>query len=94
VIETLVVTVLPILFLVILFGGGLLFQRKNIDMDGKSPINKILFYISKYSIIILWGAMVLESWGISISFIKGPESIKRVSLGLWIFGLCFYSLGD
>ena len=92
-IETLVVTVLPILFLVILFGGGLLFQQKNIDMDGKSPINKTLFYTSKYSIIILWGAMVLESWGSSLSFIKELESMKWVSLGLWIFGFMLLFIG-
>lgn len=93
VIETLVVTILPIIFLVVLFGGGVLFREKNIDMDGKSPINKTLFYTSKYSIIILWGAMVLESWGISLSFIKELESMKWVSLGLWIFGFMLLFIG-
>jgi len=93
VIETLVVTILPIIFLVVLFGGVVLFREKNIDMDGKSPINKTLFYTSKYSIIILWGAMVLESWGISLSFIKELESMKWVSLGLWIFGFMLLFIG-
>jgi protein-S-isoprenylcysteine O-methyltransferase Ste14 len=93
VIETLIVTVLPILFLIILFGGGILFRRKDIDMDGEPPINKTLFYISKYSIVVLWGAMVLESWGIGLSFIKGPEFLKWISLGLWVFGFALLFIG-
>jgi protein-S-isoprenylcysteine O-methyltransferase Ste14 len=93
VIETLIVTVLPILFLIILFGGGILFRRKDIDMDGEPPINKTLFYISKYSIVVLWGAMVLESWGIGFSFIKGPEFLKWISLGLWVFGFALLFIG-
>jgi len=93
VIETLVLIVPPILFLIILFGGGILFRRKNIDMDGEPPINKTLFYISKYSIVILWGAMVLEGLGIDLSSVKGPESLKWVSLGLWIFGFILLFIG-
>jgi len=92
-IETLIVTVLPILFLIILFGGGILFRRKDIDMDGEPPINETLFYISKYSIVVLWGAMVLESWGIGFSFIKGPEFLKRISLSLWVFGFALLFIG-
>ena len=63
IIEVVIVTLLPAGFLIILFGGGALFQRKNIKQDGKAPINKILFYASKYSIVILWGAMVARCWG-------------------------------
>ena len=55
VIEPIFVTLLPILFLIVLFGGGEWFHRGNIDMDGEPPINHTLFYISKYSIIVLWG---------------------------------------
>lgn len=85
-IEPLLVTVFPILFLIVLFGGGELFRRKNIDMDGEPPIDKTLFYVSKYSIPFLWGAMVLTSWGIIPSFIKTPGLVKWISLCLWVSG--------
>ena len=75
-IEAVVVTILPVGFLIVLFGGGALFLRKNIEQDGKAPINRTLFYISKYSIIILWAAMVIQSWGISISFIEVPYGLR------------------
>ena len=66
-VEPVVVTVLPVLFLIILFGGGALFRRRSIDMDGKPPIGKGLFYSSKYAILVLWAAMVLHSWGIGLA---------------------------
>jgi protein-S-isoprenylcysteine O-methyltransferase Ste14 len=92
-IEAVAVTVFPIIFLIIVFGGGALFRRKKIDMDGNPPINKTLFYTSKYSIIILWGAMVLQSWGISISPVEVPAFITWIALILWIFGFILLFLG-
>jgi protein-S-isoprenylcysteine O-methyltransferase Ste14 len=97
--ESLVVTAFPVLFLIVLFGGGELFRRRAIDMDGDPPINRTLFYISKYSIVILWGAMVLHSWGIHLSFTKVPQPLKWTSLCLWVlgFGLLFtgrFGLGE
>ena len=62
-ITAFIVTISPVLFLIVLFGGGESFRRKKIDMDGKAPINKTLFYLSKYSILILWVVMVLSAWG-------------------------------
>jgi len=85
-IEAVVVTILPVGFLIVLFGGGALFLRKNIEQDGKAPINRTLFYISKYSIIILWAAMVIQSWGISISFIEVPRLLQVIALFFWFFG--------
>ena len=81
-IESFGITLFPVLFLIVLFGGVELFRRRSIDMDGKPPIDRRLFYISKYSILILWGAMVLHSWGINLSFISVPGILKRVSLCL------------
>jgi protein-S-isoprenylcysteine O-methyltransferase Ste14 len=81
------------MFLIILFGGGELFRRKNIDMGGEPPINKTLFYISKYSIPFLWGAMVLTSWGINLSFLKTPGLIKWISLFLWVSGFLLLFAG-
>jgi protein-S-isoprenylcysteine O-methyltransferase Ste14 len=92
-IEAFIVTIFPAIFLIVLFGGGGLFRRKKIDQDGKAPINKTLFYASKYSIIILWGAMVLQSWGINTSPIGVPTLVKWISLFLWIFGFMLLFIG-
>lgn len=59
--ERIAVTLLPAVFLVVLFGGGSLFRRRGVDMDGDAPINRKLFYASKYSILILWAAVILHS---------------------------------
>ena len=91
--ESLAVTIFPILFLIVLFGGGELSRRKNIDMDGKPPIERTLFYCSKYSILILWGAMVLHSWGINLSFVKVPGLLKWVSFCLWVSGFTLLFMG-
>jgi protein-S-isoprenylcysteine O-methyltransferase Ste14 len=98
-IEPLAVTLFPVLFLIVLFGGGELFRRRAIDMDGDPPINRALFYTSKYSIVILWGAMALQSWGINLSLTKVPEPLKWISLCFWAlgFGLLFtgrFRLGE
>jgi len=93
IIEAVIVTLLPAGFLIILFGGGALFQRKNIKQDGKAPINKILFYASKYSIVILWGAMVARCWGVRISLIEVPSTLQLIALLFWIFGFALLYLG-
>lgn len=92
-VEPIGVTLFPVLFLVILFGGGELFRRRNIDMDGEPPIDRRLFYASKYSILILWAAMVLHSWGINLSFFRAPEVLKWVSLCLWVSGFMLLFIG-
>ena len=62
-IEAVLVTILPVGFLVIIFLGGALFQKKKISQDGEAPINRTLFYASKWSIVVLWGAMALARLG-------------------------------
>jgi protein-S-isoprenylcysteine O-methyltransferase Ste14 len=99
VLYTWVVTVLPVIFLIILFGGGTLFKRRNIDMDGKPPINRTVFLSSKYLIVIVWGMMVLRSWDINLTFFNSPSFVKPLSLVLWVvgFSLLFigrFSMGD
>jgi protein-S-isoprenylcysteine O-methyltransferase Ste14 len=91
-IEAVLVTVLPVGFLMVLFGGGALFKKRKIDQDGKAPINRTLFYASKYSILILWAAMVVQSWGISISFIEVPRFLQVIALFFWFsgFALLYY----
>ena len=92
-IEAIAVTILPLGFLIVLFSGGALFLRKNIEQDGEAPINRTVFYISKYSILALWGAMVLQSWGISISVFEVPSFVQVIGLASWFFGFALLYIG-
>ena len=93
VIESLAVTLLPVLFLIVLFGGGGLLRRRNIDMDGAPPIHKTLFVSSKYAILAMWAAMVLQTWGLHLSFVAVPKPLKWISLSLWVFGFVLLFIG-
>jgi protein-S-isoprenylcysteine O-methyltransferase Ste14 len=86
VIEQIVVTLFPAVFLVVLFGSGERFRRRQIDMDGDAPINRTLFYTSKYLILALWLAMVMHTWGVNVSFWTGPKLLKWAAVVLWIAG--------
>jgi len=92
-IERLIAMVLPILFLIVLFGGGALFRRRNIDMDGDAPISRAPFYCSKYAIVVMWVAMALQSWGIGFSIFRAPSWLKLVSLTLWTAGFLLLFAG-
>src|SRR5665647_410792 len=92
-IEAALVTILPAGFLIVLFGGGVLFQKRKIKQDGEAPIHRTLFYLSKYAILVLWGAMVLQSWGIRISFVDVPRVIHLIALLFWVCGFAFLYLG-
>ncbi len=85
-IERIVVTLFPAAFLAALFGSGERFRRRHIDIDGDAPINKTLFYSSKYLILVLWVIMVIHTWGIDVSFWTGPALVKRAAVFLWIAG--------
>ena len=86
-------TILPLGFLAVLFCGGALFLRKHIQQDGEAPIQRTLFYLSKYSILALWGVMVLQIWGISISVFEVPASIQVIGLVAWFLGFALLYLG-
>ena len=92
-IETLFVTLLPLGFLIVLFGGGELFRRRNINMDGDPPIGKVLFLSSKYLILLLWTATVVHSWGVNLSFMKLPEPLRWLALSLWGSGFVLLFIG-
>lgn len=92
-IESLIITILPVLFLIVLFGGGELFRRRSINMDGVPPINRTLFYLSKYSIVIVWVVMVLQGWGIQLTVFEVPELSKSIALCLWILGFALLFSG-
>jgi len=85
-IESLLVTALPVLFLIVLFGGGALFRRREIDMDGTPPIDKRIYLPAKYSIVVLWAATAARSWGAGISPVRVPEPSRWIALALWVFG--------
>lgn len=91
--EAVLVTFFPVGFLIVLSGGGALFLRRAIEQNGEAPINRTLFYASKYSILILWGFTVIQSWDIRISFIEIPRSIQVIALLLWVSGFVFLYLG-
>ncbi|RPJ82775.1 MAG: isoprenylcysteine carboxylmethyltransferase family protein [Acidobacteria bacterium] len=92
-IEPLIVTVLPVLFLILLFGGGALLRRRGIDVDGTPPIDRRPYYFSKYSILLVWAAMVIHTWGIDLSLVKIPSAIRWLSLGLWVSGFILLLVG-
>jgi protein-S-isoprenylcysteine O-methyltransferase Ste14 len=92
-IEAALVTILPAGFLIVLFGGGALFLKRKIEQDGEAPINRTLFYASKYSILVLWGAMVIRSWGISISIGEVPRLLQLIALIFWVSGFVLLYLG-
>ncbi len=92
-IEALLATLLPLGFLIVLFGGGAHFLRNNIEQDGEAPINRTLFYVSKYSILVLWGAMILQSWGIGISLYEVPPLFQVIGLVSWCFGFSLLYIG-
>lgn len=92
-IEAALVTVLPVGFLIVLFGGGALFKKRKIEQDGQPPINRTLFYASKYSILVLWGAMALASRGIGFSPVQVPRLLQFIALAFWFAGFAFLYLG-
>ncbi len=91
--ESIFVTALPGLFLVVLFGGGALQRRRGIDMDGTPPIDKRLYAPAKYAIFLLWGAMVAKAWGARLFPMAVPEPSRWVSLALWTFGFTMMFVG-
>ena len=92
-VESVAVTLLPVAFLFVLFGGGALSRRRNIDMDGEAPIGKALFLTSKYAIILLWAAMVMEAWGLHLFPLRSPEVVRKAAWGLWTIGFALLFAG-
>ncbi len=92
-IEAVLVTILPVGFLIIIFLGGALFLQKKIEQEGEAPINRTLFLASKWSIVILWGAMALESWGIGLSPVQVPRFLQLIALVFWCAGFALLYLG-
>lgn len=92
-IESVVVTLFPVSFLIVLFGGGALLRHRNIDMDGEPPIDRRVFYASKYAILGLWGITIVRSWGVNLSFLRAPGWLRWVALALWGGGFLLLFIG-
>lgn len=92
-IQPLVVTLFPVLFLAVLFGGGARLRRRNIDMDGEPPIHRTVFYLSKYAIVLVWISVILHSWGVDLSFMEIPPALRVASLCLWVLGFTLLLAG-
>jgi len=92
-VESVVVTAFPVLFLILLFGGGALMRRRNVDMDGEPPIDKRIFYTSKYAILALWAVTVVQAWGVNLSLVTAPGWLRWVSLVLWVGGFTLLFIG-
>jgi protein-S-isoprenylcysteine O-methyltransferase Ste14 len=88
-----VVTALPVLFLAGLVRRAQAFRRRHIDMDGHPPISRALFVSSKYAIVAVWAAMVVQSWGGRLAFIEVPNPLEEASLGLWLVGFALLFSG-
>jgi protein-S-isoprenylcysteine O-methyltransferase Ste14 len=86
------VSLFPVLFLAVLTITDGKFRHKNVDMDGEPPIDRTLFYTSKYSILPVWLAMIVRSWGL---ILPGEISqwLKWLSLFLWISGFTLLFIG-
>lgn len=98
-VETLFVTLLPALFLSVLIGTGVVFRRRNMDVDGRPPINKTLFVSSKWAIALLWATTAMQAWGLRLFPLVGPPVLENVALGLWALGFLLlftgrFGLGD
>ncbi|HNY38834.1 MAG TPA: isoprenylcysteine carboxylmethyltransferase family protein [Bryobacteraceae bacterium] len=91
--EPIVVTILPVAFLAVLSIGGQRFRRRHIDMDGDVPISRALFYGSKYLIVVLWIAMVIDTWGVDLTFFTPPASLKWAALCVWVAGFILLFAG-
>jgi len=84
--EPLLIAIFPALFMAVLAGGKAFLRRRNIDMEGRPPIDRTIFLSSKYAMIIPWTAMVLQGFGVGLWPVRVPPLLKWASLGLWISG--------
>lgn len=84
--EPFLIAAFPVLFMAVLAGGRASLRRRNIDMDGRPPIDRNLFRLSKLTMLIPWTGMVLQGFGVNLSPARVPPPLKWISLGLWISG--------
>ncbi len=93
VIEAVLVTILPVGFLIVLFEGGALFKKRKIEQDGQAPINRTLFYASKYSILAALGSNGRAELGHQDIHGRCTRAIQLIALLFWVCGFAFMYLG-
>ncbi len=84
--EQVFVAAFPGLFLIGLIAGLTTLRREKIDFQGAPPIDKNIFYLSKLAMLVPWSAMVLQCFGVRVSFMDVPPALKWVALVLWAAG--------
>ncbi len=84
--EPIFVTAFPVILLIELAVRSAALRRQKIDMEGAPPINRPLFLLSKLVMLAPWSAMVLQSFGVKISWTVVPAPLKWISLVLWAAG--------
>jgi protein-S-isoprenylcysteine O-methyltransferase Ste14 len=92
-IESLVVTLPPVLFLALLYGSEAVLRLRGVYASGDLPIGKTLFACCKFAIMIPWGVMILRGWGVTLLAPERPEILKWPALGLWILGFALLISG-
>jgi len=91
--EPVFVAAFLVVFLGGLVAGGAAMRRRKIDMQGAPPIDKNLFHLSKLAMLIPWVAMVLQSFGVGLSWAVVPQALKWISLVLWAAGFSLAMAG-
>lgn len=80
------VAVFPVMFMAVLAAARVSLRRRNIAMEGRPPINKNIFLLSKFAMLIPWTAMLLQGFEVDLSPVRVPPLLKWISLGLWVSG--------
>ncbi|OGD23003.1 MAG: hypothetical protein A2W03_04480 [Candidatus Aminicenantes bacterium RBG_16_63_16] len=91
--EPVFVEAFPVLFLTGLISARLAFRRRKIDMEGAPPIDKRLFFPSKVVMLIPWAAMILQGFGVNLSWASVPRALQWLSIFLWALGFSLATAG-
>jgi len=86
VIEPILVVAFPLVFAAVMAAGRASLRRGNIDMEGRPPIDKTVFLVSKLAMIVPWTFMVLQGFGVGLLPIRVSPLLRWVSVALWISG--------
>jgi protein-S-isoprenylcysteine O-methyltransferase Ste14 len=87
-------TLLPTVFIALLFYTDAMQFKKGIIQDGTPPINKYFFFGSKYAVVLVWIAMMLEIWDIHIiGNVFENQTLKVCGIVSWVAGFSFLYIG-
>jgi len=92
-IEPILVVAFPLVFAAVMAAGMASLRRRKIDMEGRAPIGKTVFLLSKLAMIVPWAAMALQAFGADLSPVRVPPLLRWMSVALWISGWAFVLAG-